>query len=64
MMVVQAWVVDQVDYVILYVRDLAASIASYRDVLGLPFRFEDRGLRGVRHAPEARPLTSSPGSRS
>ncbi|WP_207933224.1 VOC family protein [Actinomadura sp. GC306] len=28
---------------ILYVRDLAASIAFYRDVLGLAFKFEDAG---------------------
>jgi len=34
---------DRVGYVILYVRDLAASIAFYRDVLGLPFKFEDAG---------------------
>lgn len=30
-------------YVILYVRDLAASIAFYRDVAGLAFKFEDAG---------------------
>ncbi|TDB98210.1 VOC family protein [Actinomadura sp. 7K534] len=30
-------------YVILYVRDLAASIAFYRDVVGLAFKFEDAG---------------------
>lgn len=30
-------------YVILYVRDLAASIAFYRDVVGLEFKFEDAG---------------------
>jgi lactoylglutathione lyase len=46
---------DQVGYVILYVRDLAASIAFYRDVLGLPFKFEDAGYaefatRGTRFA--------------
>jgi lactoylglutathione lyase len=35
--------VDQVGYVILYVSDLAASIAFYRDVLGLPFKFVDAG---------------------
>ncbi len=29
-----------VDYVILYVRDLDASIAFYRDVVGLPFKFQ------------------------
>jgi lactoylglutathione lyase len=28
-----------VDYVILYVRDMDDSIAFYRDVIGLPFRF-------------------------
>lgn len=30
----------RVDYVILYVRDLDASIAFYRDVVGLPFKFK------------------------
>ena len=30
-------------YVILYVSDLHASITFYRDVLGLPFKFEDAG---------------------
>ncbi len=30
---------SRVDYVILYVRDLDASIAFYRDVVGLPFKF-------------------------
>ena len=30
-------------YVILYVSDLLRSIAFYRDVLGLPFKFEDAG---------------------
>ncbi|KWX09452.1 ring-cleavage extradiol dioxygenase, partial [Carbonactinospora thermoautotrophica] len=34
---------DRVGYVILYVSDLAASIAFYRDVVGLPFKFEDAG---------------------
>jgi catechol 2,3-dioxygenase-like lactoylglutathione lyase family enzyme len=34
---------DRVGYVILYVRDLAASIAFYRDILGLPFKFKDAG---------------------
>jgi lactoylglutathione lyase len=34
---------DRVGYVILYVRDLAASIAFYRDLLGLPFKFEEAG---------------------
>lgn len=32
-----------VGYVILYVSDLAASITFYRDVVGLPFKFEDAG---------------------
>jgi lactoylglutathione lyase len=32
-----------VDYVILYVDDLASSISFYRDVLGLEFRFEESG---------------------
>jgi lactoylglutathione lyase len=35
--------VDQVGYVILYVSDLAASIAFYRDVVGLPFKFAEAG---------------------
>jgi lactoylglutathione lyase len=35
--------VDRLAYVILYVRDLTASIAFYRDLLGVPFRFEDDG---------------------
>lgn len=30
-------------YVILYVSDLDSSIAFYRDVLGLPFKFQDAG---------------------
>jgi lactoylglutathione lyase len=34
---------ESVDYVILYVEDLVASIGFYRDVIGLPFRFEDHG---------------------
>jgi lactoylglutathione lyase len=34
---------DGMAYVILYVSDLAASIRFYRDVLGLPFKFEDAG---------------------
>jgi lactoylglutathione lyase len=33
----------RVDYVILYVADLERSIAFYRDVVGLPFKFEDHG---------------------
>jgi lactoylglutathione lyase len=32
-----------VGYVIVYVRDLAASIAFYRDVVGLALKFEDAG---------------------
>jgi lactoylglutathione lyase len=32
-----------VAYVILYVADLDVSIAFYRDVLGLPFKFQDAG---------------------
>ncbi|HEV3473847.1 MAG TPA: VOC family protein, partial [Actinomycetota bacterium] len=32
-----------VDYVILYVGDLEASISFYRDVLGVPFRFAEHG---------------------
>jgi lactoylglutathione lyase len=35
--------VDRIAYVILYVADLDASIAFYRDVLGLPYRFVDAG---------------------
>ena len=31
------------DYVILYVRDLEASIAFYRDVIRIPFKFQDAG---------------------
>lgn len=34
---------QRVGYVILYVRDLVASIAFYRDVVGLPYGFEDAG---------------------
>lgn len=46
---------DRVGYVIVYVSDLAASIAFYRDVIGLPFKFEDAGYaefatRGTRFA--------------
>jgi lactoylglutathione lyase len=33
----------KVDYVILYVRDLDASTAFYRDAVGLPHRFTDNG---------------------
>lgn len=32
-----------VDYVILYVSDLARSVAFYRDVVGLPFTFQESG---------------------
>jgi lactoylglutathione lyase len=35
--------VESVGYVILYVRDLDASAAFYRDVVGLPFKFRDAG---------------------
>jgi lactoylglutathione lyase len=35
--------VDRIGYVILYVGDLDASIAFYRDVIGLPYRFTDAG---------------------
>ncbi len=34
---------DRVGYIILYVSDLDASIAFYRDVIGLPFKFTDAG---------------------
>jgi lactoylglutathione lyase len=34
---------NNVDYVILYVRDLARSVAFYRDVVGLPHKFTDSG---------------------
>src|SRR5919198_6483488 len=34
---------DRIDYVILFVADLPASIRFYRDILGLPFKFEDHG---------------------
>ncbi|MDN5760730.1 MAG: VOC family protein [Microlunatus sp.] len=34
---------DRLGYVILYVRDLSHSIAFYRDVVGLPFKFQDAG---------------------
>lgn len=33
----------RVDYVILYVADLEASISFYRDVVGLPFKFAESG---------------------
>jgi lactoylglutathione lyase len=35
--------IRSVDYVILYVSDLDRSIAFYRDVIGLPFRFSEHG---------------------
>jgi lactoylglutathione lyase len=35
--------VDRLGYVILYVSDLAASIAFYRDVVGVPFKFQEAG---------------------
>jgi len=35
--------IGRVDYVILYVSDLRRSIEWYRDVIGLPFRFENDG---------------------
>jgi lactoylglutathione lyase len=35
--------VNRIGYVILYVADLDASIAFYRDVIGLPYRFTDAG---------------------
>jgi lactoylglutathione lyase len=35
--------VDRLGYLILYVSDLAVSIAFYRDIVGLPFRFVDAG---------------------
>jgi lactoylglutathione lyase len=35
--------VDRLGYVILYVSDISASIAFYRDVVGVPFKFEDAG---------------------
>lgn len=34
---------QNLDNVILYVRDLEASIAFYRDVVGLPFKFQESG---------------------
>lgn len=34
---------ESVDYVILYVRNLESSIAFYRDVIGLPFKFQESG---------------------
>jgi lactoylglutathione lyase len=34
---------ERIDHVILYSADLDREVAFYRDVLGLPFRFRDRG---------------------
>jgi lactoylglutathione lyase len=34
---------DQVGYVILFVRDLERSVAFYRDVIGVPFKLEGDG---------------------
>jgi len=34
---------DRIDYVILYVSDIERAVAFYRDVVGLPFKFSDRG---------------------
>ncbi|GAA1593027.1 VOC family protein [Kribbella sancticallisti] len=34
---------DSIGYVILYVSDLDVSIAFYRDVIGLPYKFTDAG---------------------
>jgi lactoylglutathione lyase len=34
---------NRLAYVIVYVSDLPTSIAFYRDLLGLPFKFEDAG---------------------
>ncbi|HSL67456.1 MAG TPA: VOC family protein [Actinomycetota bacterium] len=34
---------ESVGYVILYVRDVEASVAFYRDALGLPFKLRDAG---------------------
>ena len=34
---------NNVDYIILYVRDLDASVAFYRDVVGLAHKFTDSG---------------------
>jgi len=35
--------VERLGYVILYVEDLEASVAFYRDVVGLPYKFTDAG---------------------
>ena len=37
------WLPPSLGRVIMYVRDLAASIAFYRDVVGLALKFEDAG---------------------
>lgn len=34
---------DRIGYIILFVADLETSVAFYRDVLGLPYRFTDAG---------------------
>ena len=34
---------ERLGYVILYVEDLEASVAFYRDVVGLPYKFTDAG---------------------
>ena len=34
---------QRIGYVILYVEDLDASVAFYRDVIGLPYKFTDAG---------------------
>jgi hypothetical protein len=34
---------DRIDYTILYVSDLERAAAFFRDVVGLPFKFSDRG---------------------
>jgi lactoylglutathione lyase len=35
--------VERLGYVILYVEDLEVSVAFYRDVVGLPYKFTDAG---------------------
>jgi catechol 2,3-dioxygenase-like lactoylglutathione lyase family enzyme len=47
--VVRWWAVESIGYLILYVRDVDVSAAFYRDVVGLPFKLRDAGVRGVRH---------------
>ncbi|MGH2650361.1 MAG: VOC family protein, partial [Actinomycetota bacterium] len=34
---------ETIDYVVLYVRELEASISFYRDVIELPFKLQDSG---------------------